>query len=603
MANKKSVNKRGQKPSGGGNSGNGPKKLKKDPGIPSLLPFKDKLLRQAEATKKKAAEEKLRQQNDRKTLQSKNRPLTNATDLATLAQDAASRSHTFDASQPALEDSFSLGTAVDAAAAGLKDNSRKAYYREFKKVVENADVILEVLDARDPLGCRTRQIEEMVLNAGSDKRVILILNKIDLVPREIVEQWLKYLRNEFPTIAFKASTQNQRTNLGHSTISVDIASDRLLSTSECLGADNLMKLLKNYCRNANIKTAITVGVIGFPNVGKSSVINSLKRSKVCNVGSAPGVTKVAQTIQLDKGIKLLDCPGIVFSQSSRAGDEAEVLLRNCVKVELLDDPVSPVEVIVGRCDAGQLMKIYGVGAFGDTRDFLVQVARVRGKLRKGGIPDIESAARSILQDWNSGRIPFYTIPPQAGLPVASHVSAAIVESWSREFELPDVVETEGKDLASAAFAEREEDAMVVEGVVYDVGGEEQGDMMDVVNTSTTQQSSLGPIKPEIRFRPTPSASASTTTPMPQPLPTTPLTQEEADLNPRANRDLKKQQKLKKKMDRKALRAEAANQDGMMDEALGGSGGAGGAPGVDEVFGVARQFAMTSLPGGDSDDDE
>lgn len=163
----------------------------------------------------------------------------------------------------------------------------------------------------------------------------------DLVPRENVEAWLKYLRNEFPTVAFKASTQAQRSHLGQSNVSTDIASEALLSSSECLGADTLIKLLKNYCRNADIKTSITVGVVGFPNVGKSSVINSLKRAKVCNVGSTPGVTKVAQHIQLDKNIKLLDCPGIVFSRSTKEGDDGEVALRNCIKVELLDDPVAP----------------------------------------------------------------------------------------------------------------------------------------------------------------------------------------------------------------------------------------------------------------------
>ena len=67
-----------------------------------------------------------------------------------------------------------------------------------------------------------------------------------------------------------------------------------MGTSECLGADALMKLLKNYTRNANIKSSISVGVIGFPNVGKSSLINSLKRSKACNVGATPGVTKNTQ---------------------------------------------------------------------------------------------------------------------------------------------------------------------------------------------------------------------------------------------------------------------------------------------------------------------
>ena len=160
----------------------------------------------------------------------------------------------------------------------------------------------------------------------------------------MVEQWLKHLRNEFPAIAFKASTQSQRTNLGQSTVSIAKASEDMLNSAECLGADTLVKLLKNYCRNSNIKTAITVGVVGFPNVGKSSVINSLKRSKACSVGSTPGVTKVAQEIHLDKNIKLLDCPGIVFSRSSNPADSANVVLRNCIKVELIEDPIAPGEL-------------------------------------------------------------------------------------------------------------------------------------------------------------------------------------------------------------------------------------------------------------------
>lgn len=163
-----------------------------------------------------------------------------------------------------------------------------------------------------------------------------------MVPKENVEQWLKYLRNEYPAIAFKASTQSQRNNLSQSNVATDAASSNMLNSAECLGADTLIRLLKNYCRNINIKTSITVGIVGYPNVGKSSVINSLKRSKVCGVGSTPGFTKVAQQITLDKNIKLLDCPGIVFAQQGQDGqNDAEITLRNCVKVELLDDPITP----------------------------------------------------------------------------------------------------------------------------------------------------------------------------------------------------------------------------------------------------------------------
>lgn len=155
----------------------------------------------------------------------------------------------------------------------------------------------------------------------------------------MADAWIKYLRKDFPTIGFKSSTQNQRTNIGQSKIHVKNADTDLLSKSSTVGADSLIKLLKNYSRNQNIKTSLTVGVIGYPNVGKSSLINSLKRSKVCGVGPRPGFTKVAQEIHLDAKLKLLDCPGIVFGGDSKSG-AGDVLLRNCIKVELLDDPIS-----------------------------------------------------------------------------------------------------------------------------------------------------------------------------------------------------------------------------------------------------------------------
>ena len=76
---------------------------------------------------------------------------------------------------------------------GPLELSRKSYYKEFRKVVEAADVIVQVLDARDPLGCRCPQLEEIVMASGRNKRLVLLLNKVDLVPKDIVQKWLKYL--------------------------------------------------------------------------------------------------------------------------------------------------------------------------------------------------------------------------------------------------------------------------------------------------------------------------------------------------------------------------------------------------------------------------
>ncbi|XP_034068142.1 guanine nucleotide-binding protein-like 3-like protein [Gymnodraco acuticeps] len=326
------------------------------------------------------------------------------------------------------------------------ENSRKTYYREFKKVVEASDVILEVLDARDPLGCRCPQVEQAVIQSGTNKKIVLVLNKIDLVSKEIVEKWIKYLRNEFPTLAFKASTQQQNKNLKRSTVPVTQATPELLSTSACIGADCLMKLLANYCRNLDIKTAITVGVVGFPNVGKSSLINSLKRARACNVGATPGVTKCLQQVHLDKHIKLLDCPGIVMATST---SDAAMILRNCVKIEQLVDPISPVEAILRRCNKAEILKHYGVPNFRTALEFLAMLARRQGKLRKGGLPDTDKAAKSVLMDWTGGRISYFTHPPETHT-LPTHVSAAIVTEMGKAFDLDELEKGNQEVLAESS---------------------------------------------------------------------------------------------------------------------------------------------------------
>uniref|UniRef100_A0A6Q2XTE4 CP-type G domain-containing protein n=1 Tax=Esox lucius TaxID=8010 RepID=A0A6Q2XTE4_ESOLU len=326
------------------------------------------------------------------------------------------------------------------------ENSRKAYYREFKKVVEASDVILEVLDARDPIGCRCPQVEQAVIQSGTDKKIVLVLNKIDLVSKEIVEKWIKYLRNEFPTVAFKASTQQQNKNLKRSNVPVTQATTDLLSSSACVGAECLMKLLGNYCRNLDIKTAITVGVVGFPNVGKSSLINSLKRARACNVGATPGITKCLQEIHLDKHIKLLDCPGIVMATSST---DAAMILRNCVKIEQLVDPLPPVEAILRRCNKTQIMEHYGVPDFHTPLEFLALLARRQGKLRKGGVPDNDMAAKSVLMDWTGGRISYFTHPPETHT-LPTHVSAEIVAEMGKAFDWEELEKGNQEALAVSA---------------------------------------------------------------------------------------------------------------------------------------------------------
>jgi len=230
--------------------------------------------------------------------------------------------------------------------------------------------------------------------------------------------------------------------MGISKISQDVVKGSVLSTSnECFGADGLIFLLKNYSRSFKIKKTIHVGIIGFPNVGKSYIINSLKRSKAVDVGATPGLTKNVQEVHLDSNIKLLDCPGIIFDPGLIS--EADAALRNCIKIEQIEDPVLPIEAIVRRCNKEKLCQLYHIDEFKDTTDFLDKVAQKRGKIQQGGVSDINGTAKLILKDWNKGKIPYFTLPPEN---TVFDLETTIVQNWGEEFDLSTIMDVESKVL-------------------------------------------------------------------------------------------------------------------------------------------------------------
>lgn len=113
------------------------------------------------------------------------------------------------------------------------------------------------------------------------------------------------------------------------------------------------------------------------------------------------------------------------------------VISSDVQIEKLEDAVLPVSEIVKRCPAKQLMAIYKVPTFDDTDQFLQHIALVRGKLKKGGTVDVRAAAKVVLQDWNDGRIPFYTMPPQREAQ-EGHAAAEVVTQWASDFDADQV---------------------------------------------------------------------------------------------------------------------------------------------------------------------
>ncbi|RZC48484.1 hypothetical protein C5167_016910 [Papaver somniferum] len=427
------------------------KKVEKDPGIPNDWPFKEQELKSLEARRAKAIEEAEQKKADKIERRQKRK-------LEAREDDDDDIDNVPTKQAKAEEESLAVFSKS-------KDNSDKAFYKELVKVIEASDVILEVLDARDPLGTRCIDMEKLVMKAGPEKHLVLLLNKIDLAPREAVEKWLNYLREELPAVAFKCNTQEQRSNYGWKsskpgksggksgkpvkTTSKPLKASNILQTSDCLGAETLLKLLKNYSRSHEIKKSITVGIIGLPNVGKSSLINSLKRCRAVSVGATPGLTRSMQEVQLDKNVKLLDCPGVVMLKSEES--DASVALRNCKRIEKLEDPIAPVKEILKLCPAKMLVSLYKIAIFDSVDDFLQKVATVRGKLKKGGVLDIQAAAKIVLHDWNEGKIKYYTMPPVRNQ--GETFESSIVSELGKEFNVGEVYQGESSFIGSLVSLE------------------------------------------------------------------------------------------------------------------------------------------------------
>lgn len=169
----------------------------------------------------------------------------------------------------------------------------KRIWMELYKVLDSSDVVLVVLDARNPNGTRCHHVEKHLKKNCPNKHLIFLLNKVDLVPTHVTKKWIIYLSKIAPTIAYTAKIDKP------------------------FGKHSLIRLLRQFDTFHNDKKCISVGLIGYPNVGKSSVINSLKSKVVCKSAPIPGETKVWQYVSLTKRIYLIDCPGVVYENEKQ----------------------------------------------------------------------------------------------------------------------------------------------------------------------------------------------------------------------------------------------------------------------------------------------
>ena len=197
--------------------------------------------------------------------------------------------------------------------------------------------------------------------------------------------WVRLLSKEYPTLAFHAS-------ITHS-----------------FGKGSLISLLRQFSSLHASRKQISVGFIGYPNTGKSSIINTLRKKKVCTVAPIPGETKIWQYITLMKRIYLIDCPGVV--PPNMGDSEEDILLRGVVRIENVENPEQYVAAALKKCKKHHVEKTYDVHGWNNHYEFLEMIARKGGRLLKGGEADMDGVAKMVLNDFLRGKLPWFTPPP------------------------------------------------------------------------------------------------------------------------------------------------------------------------------------------------
>ena len=365
------------------------KKNKDNIHIPNMFPFKKQLMEQIERRKEN---QDTKRQLD--TLQNKTVASVN---VGVVSQDQEAREQQYQAFLEKKEQMKAAGPA-------------RNFFKELRQVIDQSDIVLEVLDARDPQGCRCTQVEAEIVKS---KKLILVLNKIDLVPLSVAYAWKKQLELEFPCVLFKGNTQEQNNHLQNNKLfEKSMAGNQqlvksLLGSSKGVGADKLMEFIKNYSKHEGVKRAVQVGVVGFPNVGKSSLINSLKKKRAAGVSSVAGYTRSLQTFEIDSQVKIVDSPGVIMATE----DESTLVLRNTINPKEVKYPRDAVEKVLTRVSKDKLLRHYKLAQYQNTTQFLINVALSRGKFKRGGAPNLEEAARMVLVDWAAGKLPYFVPPP------------------------------------------------------------------------------------------------------------------------------------------------------------------------------------------------
>src|SRR3989338_2476256 len=243
----------------------------------------------------------------------------------------------------------------------------KNFWKIVNDVIRKSDIILEVVDARFYSESRNEELEKKVMRAG--KKLIIVLNKCDLVSKDLLDK----IKKQIPDSVFVSSKENLGTT---------ILRKKILETAK--------------------RKEVIAGVVGYPNTGKSSLINMLKHSSAAKTSKESGLTRAKQLIRIDRKIVMIDTPGVLQYMEK---DKSKLVLLNAISASQAKEPDIPAMEIIEKFskeNPSALEKFYGIELKEDAYETLEEIARKLRKFRKKGEIDIDSVSRKIIDDWQKG---------------------------------------------------------------------------------------------------------------------------------------------------------------------------------------------------------
>ncbi len=236
------------------------------------------------------------------------------------------------------------------------------------RVIEKSDIVLEILDARFIDETRNSKIEYRIKNRN--KVLIHVINKCDYVDKKYMDSVKKTLEN----CVFVSATKHFGTTL-------------------------LKQKIKTLANKKRIRDP-RVGVIGYPNVGKSSVINALKGKGSAKTSAEAGLTRAEQYLRVGRDFLMIDTPGVISKEKRK---EEELVLIGAKNPYTIKDPDLAVMKLI-KSHYKLVEDYYGVKVQSDKEATIEDIALKLNLKKKGNLPDVQRASRRILQDWLNGKM-------------------------------------------------------------------------------------------------------------------------------------------------------------------------------------------------------